>query len=643
VNEVVPYIPSVPEERNVWRVRNHPENFFPLYLEVSRCTWWHRSKETKEESGETPSRGHAGISILLSVATGVSATCSYVCIADMMESVQSPLAAGESSGSAACVACPTSDTSLEDDQPDDTNTLLNAASTGHRTVIFSELSCRVYPLGTAEIRSRRGRVMPAETGECLAAGGSRKEHRLLVFANLRRLSGMTVWALLLAAFLVLRIDIGTQENSMDERIVLAVSKGMSESSRLDPNWIFASPHYYQYPQYNFYSYNMLSHFWITLASPLRVESVVVLRIMNVLYQVAALGLVILTLRKIGIPQTGLVAAAALLTFMPGMVHDAHIARCESFLYLLFAGAMYSAASDRFLIGGLILGLGAAAKMTFLASGLLFIPALFAVRNSYPILLRRAATIGVATIVGFAVSAPYAVINFPVFITGLSRIRSIYLAHGPGPHRLLDPTPVKNVFHTVAFLTIISGSLVVSGVIAPLFNRARIFLGVWLSGVAVFVYFAAVPFFIERNFSLAIFSFAVLLSAWIGSGRARLLALPALAAALIPMAYWSIQIARSSYEGPFMRRSHWQAANVHEPVTLFWSAKPNVAGELPVCSGLLGIPDVNDDFSRRLLEYLRSTGRKEVAHYTSRFSIVPTSTLHTYLDMDMYYYTCNPEG
>jgi hypothetical protein len=150
------------------------------------------------------------------------------------------------------------------------------------------------------------------------------------FASVHRLSWMTVWVLLLAAFLALRIDIGTQENSMDERIVLAVSRGMSESSRLDPNWIFASPRYYQYPQYNFYSYNVLSHFWIALASPLRVEPVVVLRIMNVLYQVAALGLVILTLRKIGTPRSGLIAAAALLTFMPGMVHDAHIARAKVF-------------------------------------------------------------------------------------------------------------------------------------------------------------------------------------------------------------------------------------------------------------------------------------------------------------------------
>ncbi|WP_375414342.1 glycosyltransferase 87 family protein, partial [uncultured Bradyrhizobium sp.] len=293
---------------------------------------------------------------------------------------------------------------------------------------------------------------------------------------------MTIWTLLLAAFLVLRIDVGTQENSMDERIVLAVSRGMSESSRLDPNWIYASPHYYRYPQYNFYSFNLLSHFWIMLASPLRVEPVVVLRIMNVLYQVGALGLVILTLRKIGIPQTGLVAAAALLTFTPGMVHDAHIARCESFLYLLFAGAMYTAVAERFLIGGLILGVGAAAKVTFLASGLLFIPALFAIKNSYSALLRRAATIGAATVVGFAASAPYAVINFPVLVAGLARIRGIYLADGPGPHRLLDPTPVKNAFHAVAFFTVISGSLVLSGFIAPLFNRAAVFLGVWMSSV-----------------------------------------------------------------------------------------------------------------------------------------------------------------
>jgi hypothetical protein len=83
--------------------------------------------------------------------------------------------------------------------------------------------------------------------------------------------------------------------------------------------------------------------------------------------------------------------------------------------------------------------------------------------------------------------------------------------------------------------------------------------------------------------------------------------------------------------------------VREPVTWFWTAKPNIADELPACSGLLAILDLNDDFSRRLHDYVRSTGRKEVGHYTSRFSIVPTSTLHTYLDTDVYYYTCNPEG
>jgi hypothetical protein len=230
--------------------------------------------------------------------------------------------------------------------------------------------------------------------------------------------------------------------------------------------------------------------------------------------------------------------------------------------------MYSAVADRFLIGGLILGVGAAAKVTFLASGLLFIPALFAVRNSYPVLLRRAATIGVAAMVGFIAAAPYAVINFPVLISGLAPIRSIYLAHGPGPHRLLDPTPVKNAFHAVAFFAVISGSLVLAGLIAPLFNRAPILLGVWISSVAVLVYFAMVPMFFERNFSLAIFGFAILLSAWAGSGNARGLALAAFAAAIIPMSYWSIQIARSSYDGPAVRGARWQAEHVREPVTSF---------------------------------------------------------------------------
>jgi hypothetical protein len=448
------------------------------------------------------------------------------------------------------------------------------------------------------------------------------------------------WVLLIAAFLALRVDLTTEENSMDERIVLSVSKGMSETGQLDPNWTVASPHYYQYPQYNFYSYNILSHFLITVTAPPRVPPIVVLRIANVFYQLAALALLILVLRKLQFPPGTIFAAAALVAFMPGMVHDAHIARCESLLYLLFAALTYCAAADRFLLGGLILGFGAAAKVTFLASGLVFVPCLYAAAPSVAVPL--AAALGVATVVAFVLSAPYAVFHFPVLVAGLERIHAIYLSHGAGPHRLIDPTPLRDAAHAAAFLAVVYGSLVPAAIVAPLFNTARLMLGVWLASVAVVAYFAPVPFFIERNYSLALFGCAVLLAAWTASGRAHTLALIAFAAALVPMAYWSLQIAHASAERPMARRAQWQAAHIDAPVTFFWAGNPGVVGEPPNCSGVLAIPDLNDDFSRRLLDHVRATGRKELAHYVSRFSIVPTSTLHTYLDTDAYYFTCRPE-
>jgi hypothetical protein len=329
------------------------------------------------------------------------------------------------------------------------------------------------------------------------------------------------------------------------------------------------------------------------------------------------------------------------TFMPGMVHDAHIARCESLLYLLFVGIMASAAAGRFLLGGVILGLGAAAKATFLASGLVFVPFLYAATTSLPVLLRRTATIGFATVAAFALSAPYAVLHFPVLVAGLARIRAVYLAHGAGPHRLIDPTPLRDALHAGAFLAVVYGSLVPAAIVSPLFDRSRLLVGVWLASLAVILYFAPVPFFIERNYSLALFGCAVLLAAWMASGRARALAAIAFAAALVPMAYWSLQIALASAERPMARRGAWQAAHINAPVTFFWTGERDAAAELPNCSGLLAIPDLNDDFSRRLLDHVRATGRREVAHYVSRFSIVPTSTLHTYLDTDAYYFTCAP--
>jgi hypothetical protein len=467
------------------------------------------------------------------------------------------------------------------------------------------------------------------------------------------------WVLLLAAFLALRLDFSTTESSMDERIVLSVSKGMSEAGRLDPNWTVASPHYYQYPQYNFYSYNILSHFLIVATQPFGAQPIVVLRLANVLYQLAALVLLIVVLRRLQFSHGTVFATAALVTFLPGMVHDAHIARCESLLYLLFAGVMASALAGRFLVGGLILGFGAAAKVTFLASGLVFVPCLYAAASSAPVLLRRAATIVVATVAAFALATPYAIAHFPVLAEGLARIHAQYTGPGAGPHRLLDPTPLGNALHAAAFLAVVYGSLVPAAIVAPLLNHTRfcwsmiffrkpvptfrdhaLVLGVWLATLAVILYFAPVPFFIERNFSLALFGCAVLVGAWLASGAARALARIAFVAALIPMGYWSVQIALASAERPAARRAQWEAADIHAPVTYFWSGDRNAA-ELPSCSGLLGIPDLNDDFSRRLLDRVRATGRREVGHYVSRFSIVPTSTLLTYLDMDVYYFTCAP--
>lgn len=472
--------------------------------------------------------------------------------------------------------------------------------------------------------------------------------------------------LLLAAFLALRVDFSTAENSMDERIVLSVSKGMSETGRLDPDWTVASPHYYRYRQYNFYSYNILSHLLIVATAPLGAQPIVVLRIANVVYQLAALALLIIVLHKLRFPPAALFAAAALVTFLPGMVHDAHIARCESLLYLLFAAVMYCAVSGRLIVGGAILGFGTAAKATFLGSGLVFVPLLYGA-PSLSALLRRSATIGLATLATFALSAPYAVAHFPVLVEGLSRIHGIYVAHGAGPHRLMDPTPLRDALHAAAFLAIVYGSLVPAAIVSPLFcsphaaqrnagaklpdcaplhpgyraSFRRLCLGVWLASVAVIVYFAPVPFFIERNYSLAVFGCAVLLGEWVASGRARALGFIAFAAALLPMAYWSVQIALATAERPGARRVHWEATHLDQPTTWFWNGELEMAQELPNCSGLLAIPDLNDDFSRRLIDHVRATGRKEVAHYRSRFSIVPTSTLHTYLDADMRYFTCAP--
>lgn len=446
--------------------------------------------------------------------------------------------------------------------------------------------------------------------------------------NISRATGIKiiVAALLLLSFFALRVDVSPKENSVDERIVLIVSEQMTAKGNLDPNWDGpAMPPYFRFPQYNFYSYNVMSHILIGAAKVIGVSPILVLRATNVFYQFVALIFVLLAFRRLGASDAALFLVAALITFMPAMVHEAHIARCESLLYAIFAAVLYLASAGRLMVAALVVGIGMASKMTFAAAGLILLPALLTD-------VRRIPSAALACGVGFAVFAPYAILQPGIFLDGLRWLSRTYYAPFP-PHSLMDPTPIKNAGHALSFFLVLYGAVVPLGLLSILWIRDRVLIGIWLASVVTLLYFAPVPMFIERNFSLAVFGFIVVLAT-----SPQLPARLATALSIALMAYWSTQIALSTHELAGERRLTWERAN-HTIGQMFWWETFRDESKVPVCTGLMAVPYMNDDYSRAIRDYLLQNGHAEVAHYASRFSFVPTSTLHTYLDADVYYYRC----
>jgi hypothetical protein len=291
--------------------------------------------------------------------------------------------------------------------------------------------------------------------------------------------GLVGLIVLLGVFVALRLDLRTRITNGDEDIPIKLSQAMSAAGRLDPNWAFADlPGPLRYPQYNFYTYNVASHGVLRAAQALSVHPLVALRLVNLVYQAIALVALLAMLRNIGASAAILWLAAGLLVITPAMVHDAHMARPESFLYMLFGLAAW-AATWRVGVGaraaavGFIVGVGAACKITFLATGLLFTPFLLSLsRQTFTL----AAIGALAATFGFAVSAPYVLIHPDVFLNGVKTLFEQYAAGHP-PHSLVERSVLGSIAWTAEFLVKLYGPLVPAALILPLiWTRTPIVVG-----------------------------------------------------------------------------------------------------------------------------------------------------------------------
>ena len=311
---------------------------------------------------------------------------------------------------------------------------------------------------------------------------------------------------LLAVFLAPRILLKVDMANIDETIPIGVSHSMIAIGRLDPNWALAGLKYFRDPQYNFYSYNLISHLWIVSFNWTGITEVNILRLANLFYQTIGIFSLIFALRNLGFARWTYFAIASLFVLSPSLVHDAQMARTESFLFMLFGLAVLAASSKErtipsLVVGGLLIGVGAASKITFLTVALIFVPLVVGGIGQMAI---RIGCLGASVLLGFAISAPYAIVHFNIYLQGLEVLVAQY-SGTHGPHSFIVPSPWRSLLQQVRFLLEVYGVVFLAAVLGPIavpYLRRGLALGLWLLIIVTVAYFGTRPVFFERNLSLA---------------------------------------------------------------------------------------------------------------------------------------------
>jgi hypothetical protein len=421
----------------------------------------------------------------------------------------------------------------------------------------------------------------------------------------------------------------------DERIVPAVVAGMIQRGDLNGNWIVASgiPEGFHVNQFNFYSYHLFARLFYT-EDP--AQFVLILRIVNMALQGVTLIFLLSYIDKLGLGMRHRIMATAVFIAAPSLVFDTHIARCESFLYLLFVVLLWTTQlkisnTRRYALFGLILGVGTASKITFLLCAAVLLPeAIAAFRSDWRLALKSCAALLTAWVVGFVGSAPYVVVDFNGFLQGVNALFSQYGTEHP-PHSYLHGSLGKSIFRTLHFILFTTGLLLPLGLFQLV--RKRITApGLAVFGFLLLGYFATKPVFFERNIGLGLLALSVFVALNIRTKAEVWI----VAASCVLMMYWSVHFAYS-FGTAHARESRFEMATFGELIPKYWKIE-NLDSLLSTCTGIAGLMDYNDDLSQKMIDDARAL---PVAHFTSVYTALPTSTIQTYLEADVNYYKCTP--
>ena len=480
---------------------------------------------------------------------------------------------------------------------------------------------------------------------------------------------MQKWALsvacaigILCLFISMRCLTNVNLN-VDETIPLRVSDWMRESGTLNPNWANADlVEFLKYDQYNFYFYNIVAHISLVVGSWFGIEQLVTLRILNLLLQLAMMLVIGDCLRRLGAGTLGIAAGALSVFLFPLLAQDATMARPECLVALIASiVAWLSVSVPHRIYGPALIGFAIALGVAIKFSFFVFAAPLaiyWVVRNRVFQVQALGSTIGfgaVGGIVGIVVAMPYALVNFDVYLNGIEYLMTQYSGQHP-PHSRVGLSFFAQLEWILLYFAITAGALLIFTVLGSCVVRvarekgAVFFIAPFL---LMLFYFATKSVFFERNFSQSIPTLCIAFGLVVHGVKSDLDAstrnfgYSSLAALLLflslgQMAYWSSTITDATERfGERRVQSENQANLVNFSEMGFAGSIHNV---VPEC-GSIALLEYNDPWTEGQLLNLQNSGYAKIGDYKSRFSIIPTSTLHVYLDPDIHYLSkpCNSAG
>jgi hypothetical protein len=340
-------------------------------------------------------------------------------------------------------------------------------------------------------------------------------------------------------------------------------------------------------------------------------------------------------------------ATTLLTFSPGLVHDAMMARPESFLTALALLFTYGLAvlpnsnPKGGAISGVAYGLMVSSKFTLSILIIIFIAHVLLEKQDKSLKTYLVGVFLFFSLFGFWLGAPYVFSDFHGYLDGINALRQQYygshMPHslvGGGSTFLVQTKYYVEVYGLVfifpfAFL----GYIIKDGYSAFIKNRYLVLL---CGGLVAYYLVIAIPsVFFERNLHPILPIFIIIaVKVYQALARTQRIGLILATFMVLPFVFW-VGLIHYVQSGSYLSSVDKIENEIKVKSKIFDIKKIELQYEKMDC-GLLKIIDFSDQTSLNLRDKYLGDGWSLAGRHLSPFWFLPTSTLHYYLAPNYYW-------